>query len=139
MAKEYTDMRQLRDTVARHYGRRMVQFTLSLPVPDPGHGLRVRGALSWALLFLRWSRRLLTRRNVDNRLGELIGVPRAFGPAPMTRSTAFALPVGERHCLHGFVCRWFGALIRLEASVEVRSERHEVAVRCRSPDERSWP
>jgi hypothetical protein len=34
MAKECTDMRQLRDKVARHYGRRMVQFTLSLPAPD---------------------------------------------------------------------------------------------------------
>src|ERR1700730_10071297 len=36
MAKECTDMRQLRDKVARHYGRRMVQFTLSLPDPAPG-------------------------------------------------------------------------------------------------------
>jgi hypothetical protein len=32
---EFTDMRQPRDKVARHYGRRMVQFTLSLPAPDP--------------------------------------------------------------------------------------------------------
>jgi hypothetical protein len=35
MAKDCTDMRQLREKVARHYGRSMVQFTLSLPVPDP--------------------------------------------------------------------------------------------------------
>lgn len=34
MAKECADMRQLREKVARHYGRRMVQFTLSLPFPD---------------------------------------------------------------------------------------------------------
>ncbi|WPP03742.1 P63C domain-containing protein [Methylocella tundrae] len=34
MAKDCTDMRQLREKVARHYGRRMVQFTLSLPMPD---------------------------------------------------------------------------------------------------------
>lgn len=34
MAKECTDMRELREKVARHYGRRMVQFTLSLPMPD---------------------------------------------------------------------------------------------------------
>jgi hypothetical protein len=33
MAKECRDMRQLREKVARHYGRRMVQFTLSLPMP----------------------------------------------------------------------------------------------------------
>src|SRR5713226_3466899 len=32
---EFNDMRQPRDKVARHYGRRMVQFTLSLPAPDP--------------------------------------------------------------------------------------------------------
>ena len=35
MAKDCIDMRQLRDKVARHYGRRMVQFTLSLPLPAP--------------------------------------------------------------------------------------------------------
>jgi hypothetical protein len=33
MAKDCTDMRQLREKVARHYGRSMVQFTLSLPIP----------------------------------------------------------------------------------------------------------
>jgi len=33
MAKECTDMRELRDKVARHYGRQVVQFTLSLPPP----------------------------------------------------------------------------------------------------------
>ena len=33
MAKECRDMRQLREKVARHYGRRMVQFTLSLAMP----------------------------------------------------------------------------------------------------------
>jgi P63C domain len=33
MAKDCTDMRQLREKVAQHYGRRMVQFTLSLPPP----------------------------------------------------------------------------------------------------------
>jgi hypothetical protein len=34
MAKDCTDMRQLREKVARHYGRSMVQFTLSLPMPE---------------------------------------------------------------------------------------------------------
>jgi hypothetical protein len=34
MAKDCKDMRQLREKVARHYGRRMVQFTLSLPMPN---------------------------------------------------------------------------------------------------------
>ncbi len=33
MAKECRDMRELRDKVARHYGRSVVQFTLSLPNP----------------------------------------------------------------------------------------------------------
>jgi hypothetical protein len=33
MAKDCKDMRQLREKVARHYGRRIVQFSLSLPVP----------------------------------------------------------------------------------------------------------
>ena len=37
MAKECADMRQLREKVARHYGRSMVQFTLSLPMPDSKH------------------------------------------------------------------------------------------------------
>ncbi len=35
MAKDCTNMRELREKVARHYGRRMVQFSLSLPMPDP--------------------------------------------------------------------------------------------------------
>lgn len=34
MAKECRDMRELRDKVARHYGRKIVQFTLALPYPD---------------------------------------------------------------------------------------------------------
>jgi hypothetical protein len=34
MAKDCKNMRELRAKVARHYGRRMVQFTLSLPMPD---------------------------------------------------------------------------------------------------------
>jgi TIR domain len=34
MAKECRDMRELRDKVARHYGRQVVQFSLSLPPPD---------------------------------------------------------------------------------------------------------
>jgi hypothetical protein len=34
MAKDCVDMRQLRDKVAHHYGRSVVQFTLSLPLPD---------------------------------------------------------------------------------------------------------
>ena len=33
MAKDCKDMRQLREKVARHYGRRIVQFSLSLPMP----------------------------------------------------------------------------------------------------------
>jgi hypothetical protein len=33
MAKECRDMRELRDKVARHYGREVVQFSLSLPLP----------------------------------------------------------------------------------------------------------
>lgn len=33
-AKECRDMRELRDKVARHYGRQVVQFSLSLPPPD---------------------------------------------------------------------------------------------------------
>ena len=33
MAKECRDMRELRDKVARHYGRQVVQFNLSLPMP----------------------------------------------------------------------------------------------------------
>ena len=36
MAKDCRNMRELREKVARHYGRRMVQFTLSLPMPDEG-------------------------------------------------------------------------------------------------------
>jgi hypothetical protein len=31
MAKECSDMRELREKVARHYGRQVVQFSLSLP------------------------------------------------------------------------------------------------------------
>jgi general stress protein YciG len=34
MAKECRDMRELRDKVARHYGRQVVQFSLSLPNPE---------------------------------------------------------------------------------------------------------
>ncbi|MCP3372517.1 P63C domain-containing protein [Bradyrhizobium cajani] len=34
MAKECHDMRELRDKVARHYGRQVVQFSLSLPPPS---------------------------------------------------------------------------------------------------------
>jgi hypothetical protein len=34
MAKECEDMRQLREKVARHYGRQVVQFSLSLPPPS---------------------------------------------------------------------------------------------------------
>jgi hypothetical protein len=34
MAKECHDMRELRDKVARHYGRQMVQFSLALPNPE---------------------------------------------------------------------------------------------------------
>jgi hypothetical protein len=34
MAKECKDMRELRDKVARHYGRQVVQFSLSLPLPE---------------------------------------------------------------------------------------------------------
>ena len=37
MAKDCVDMRQLRDKVARHYGRTVVQFSLSLPLPAPKH------------------------------------------------------------------------------------------------------
>jgi P63C domain len=33
MAKECRDMRELRDKFARHYGREVVQFSLSLPLP----------------------------------------------------------------------------------------------------------
>jgi hypothetical protein len=33
MAKECRDMRELREKVARHYGRQVVQFSLSLPPP----------------------------------------------------------------------------------------------------------
>src|ERR1700730_16486143 len=54
---------------------------------------------------------LLPCRYIDNRLGELVGVPGVFGLALMTRSAAFALPFGERPCLHGFVCRWFWAFV----------------------------
>jgi hypothetical protein len=35
MAKECRDMRELREKVAKHYGRQMVQFALSLPLPEP--------------------------------------------------------------------------------------------------------
>ncbi|QGM97793.1 P63C domain-containing protein [Methylocystis parvus] len=34
MAKECRDMRELRDKVARHYGRSVVQFSFSLPMPE---------------------------------------------------------------------------------------------------------
>lgn len=34
MAKTCNSMRELRDKVAQHYGRQMVQFTLSLPAPE---------------------------------------------------------------------------------------------------------
>src|SRR5437588_479236 len=33
-AEECRDMRELRDKVARHYGRQVVQFSLSLPNPE---------------------------------------------------------------------------------------------------------
>jgi hypothetical protein len=33
MAKECHDMRDLRDKVARHYGRQVVQFSFALPAP----------------------------------------------------------------------------------------------------------
>ncbi len=33
MSKECSDMRELRDKVARHYGRQVVQFSFSLPMP----------------------------------------------------------------------------------------------------------
>lgn len=33
MAKDCNDMRELRDKVAKHYGREFVQFTLALPIP----------------------------------------------------------------------------------------------------------
>jgi hypothetical protein len=33
MAKDCNDMRELREKVARHYGRQVVQFTPSLPFP----------------------------------------------------------------------------------------------------------
>jgi hypothetical protein len=33
MAKECHDMRELREKVAKHYGRQVVQFSLALPVP----------------------------------------------------------------------------------------------------------
>jgi hypothetical protein len=36
MAKECRDMRELREKVARHYGKRVVQFSLSLPQPSEG-------------------------------------------------------------------------------------------------------
>ena len=36
MAKDCTNMRELRDKVARHYGREMVQFTLALPALERG-------------------------------------------------------------------------------------------------------
>lgn len=35
MAKDCTNMRELREKVARHYGRGLVQFTLALPKPEP--------------------------------------------------------------------------------------------------------
>ena len=35
MAKACADMRELREKVARHYGRQVFQFTLSLPMPSP--------------------------------------------------------------------------------------------------------
>jgi len=34
MAKTCTNMRELRDKVAQHYGRQVYQFTLSLPIPE---------------------------------------------------------------------------------------------------------
>jgi hypothetical protein len=33
MAKDCRDMRELREKVAKHYGRQMVQLSLSLPIP----------------------------------------------------------------------------------------------------------
>jgi len=36
MAKECRDMHELCDKVARHYGRQIVQFSLSLPLPAEG-------------------------------------------------------------------------------------------------------
>jgi hypothetical protein len=35
MAKTCTDMRELRNRVAQHYGRQVIQFTLALPAPRP--------------------------------------------------------------------------------------------------------
>ena len=35
MSKTCTNMRELRDKVAQHYGRKVVQFTMSLPAPSP--------------------------------------------------------------------------------------------------------
>jgi len=34
MAKDCHDMHELRDKVARHYGREIVQLTLALPKPS---------------------------------------------------------------------------------------------------------
>jgi hypothetical protein len=34
MAKECRDKREMRDKVARHDGRQVVQFSLSLPIPE---------------------------------------------------------------------------------------------------------
>ena len=34
MAKTCTNMRELRDKVAHHYGRQIHQFTMSLPMPE---------------------------------------------------------------------------------------------------------
>ena len=35
MSKTCVNMRELRDKVAQHHGRRMVQFSLPLPYPPP--------------------------------------------------------------------------------------------------------
>jgi hypothetical protein len=48
MAKECRDMRELRDKVARHYGRQVVQFSLSLPCQQR---MNERGRLSWRPYF----------------------------------------------------------------------------------------
>ncbi|MFZ0608929.1 MAG: hypothetical protein WAM75_14780 [Xanthobacteraceae bacterium] len=33
MAKDCRDMRELREKVAKHYGRQVMQFSLALPAP----------------------------------------------------------------------------------------------------------
>jgi len=44
MAKPCTNMRELRDRVAQHYGKKPIQYRLYIPMPASGDEKERRGA-----------------------------------------------------------------------------------------------